>query len=72
VFTNELTGVANALIGALVLFGTVIYTIVLTALHAHAPLTLASVYVVLGLLSIGSCLMVSRRPTSGSGGSGVA
>jgi predicted MFS family arabinose efflux permease len=72
VFTNELTGVANALIGALVLFGTVIYTIVLTALHAHAPLTLASVYVVLGLLSIGSCVMVSRRQTSGSDGSGVA
>jgi len=60
VFTDELTGVANALIGALVLFGTVLYTTVLTAFHAHAPLTLASVFVVLSLLSIGACVLVSR------------
>jgi len=53
VFTDELTGVANSLIGALVLFGTVIYTSVLTAFQAHAPLTLAGVYLLLSLLSVG-------------------
>lgn len=53
VFTDELTGVANSLIGALVLFGTVIYTSVLTAFQAHAPLTLAGVYLLLSLLSMG-------------------
>lgn len=60
VFTDDLTGVANALIGALVLFGTVVYTAVLTAFHAHSPLTLASVFVALSLLSIGVFVVVSR------------
>jgi DHA1 family bicyclomycin/chloramphenicol resistance-like MFS transporter/DHA1 family 2-module integral membrane pump EmrD-like MFS transporter len=60
VFTDELTGVANALIGALVLFGTVIYTLVLTAFDAHAPLTLAGVFLILGALSLGAYLLVAK------------
>jgi len=60
VFTNKLTGVANSLIGALVLFGTVVYTGALTAFQAHAPLTLAGVFLVLSLLSVGVYAMTRR------------
>ena len=60
VFTDKLTGVANSLIGALVLFGTVIYTGALTVFQAHAPSTLAGVFLVLTLLSIGVYVVTSR------------
>ena len=63
VFTSELTGVANALIGALVLFGTVLYTIMLTAFHAHSPMTLAGVFLALSLLSLGSYMIASKCKT---------
>jgi MFS transporter, DHA1 family, 2-module integral membrane pump EmrD len=61
VFTDEITGVANALIGALVLFGTVVYTAALTAFHAHSPMTLASAYVILGLFSVAIFMVISRQ-----------
>ncbi len=47
VFTEEHTGVANALIGALILFGTVIYSIFLTRLNPHEVTTLGIVYTIL-------------------------
>lgn len=60
VFADDLTGVANSLIGALVLFGTVAYTGALTAFQADAPLTLAAVYLLLSLLSVGIYMWTAR------------
>jgi hypothetical protein len=34
----------------------------LTAFHAHSPMTLASAYVVLGLLSVAAFIVNSRQP----------
>jgi len=67
VFTNKLTGVANSLIGALVLFGTVIYTGALTVFQAHAPLTLAGVFLVLSLLSIGVYVVTAKMAPPADG-----
>lgn len=71
VFTSGPTGVANALIGALVLFGTVLYTLVLSAFRAHSPITLAGVYLALAVLSLGSYVMVSKRKAAPSRGPGT-
>jgi len=67
VFTDEVTAVANALIGALVLFGTVVYTAALTAFHAHSPMTLASAYVLLGLLSVTAFTLSSKQSPTVAG-----
>jgi len=61
VFTEQYVGIANALIGALVLFGTVIYSLILTTLHAHSPVTLGSVYLALSLLNYFIFILVSLK-----------
>lgn len=51
VFTKQYVGIANALIGALVLIGTVVYTIILSHCHAHSFNTLGAAYLTLALLN---------------------
>ncbi|MCH9770639.1 MAG: multidrug effflux MFS transporter [Gammaproteobacteria bacterium] len=61
VFTTNLTGTANALIGALILFGTVTYSSILSAFHAHSVITLASVYLLLTVLNAASGVICLRQ-----------
>lgn len=56
-FTNHLTGTANALIGALILFCTVVYSSILSYFHAHSVMTLAVVYVMLSGLNFATSLV---------------
>jgi MFS transporter, DHA1 family, multidrug resistance protein len=63
VFTKNYVGVANALIGALILVGTVIYSFILSHFHAHSFYVLGAVYVILAgcnLLSSLFCLSAQK------------
>jgi DHA1 family bicyclomycin/chloramphenicol resistance-like MFS transporter/DHA1 family 2-module integral membrane pump EmrD-like MFS transporter len=61
VFTENYVGVANALIGALILLGTVIFSSLLSAFHAESFVVFAVVYLAFSLLNLISAVICLRQ-----------
>ena len=57
---TEYAGIAGALIGSLILTGAVIITAIVTRLHAHSPVAMASVFLLLSVLA-GVVVLVNRH-----------